>query len=415
MLANLSAPPWVPNCGCWRVVTPPPSATYVPIGNSLWSPWPSLTSMRWHDGKQSISRLSQLGAQVVRAPASGNAATRQPKNEVQAAVSVDAPRGTPMGLEVTEISEPNSRLRLKVLVPPELCKDSYDQVIKELSRKIKVPGFRPGKNVPESVLVDYIGAQKVRASAVESILKRTLPEAMSSVAGRALKESEHILTKFEDLQASFSPASSLSYDVAVDVIPEIIWTSENAYKHLKVVVEVAGDSAQEMADAELRSRHKDLGSLRIVNDRGIETKDVAIVDISARRVNDDGSLGDKILSAEQKGFQLDTEEDGKLLPGLLEELIGLKVEGSRSFDLVFPRTWQQEALRGVTGRFEVELKELFIRVLPELDDSLAEKLVENCTTLSQVKEVLLKKHQKIADDAKNQAVNMAITDELAKV
>lgn len=59
--------------------------------------------------------------------------------------------------------------------------------------------------------------------------------------------------------------------MAVDVIPEIKWTSENAYKHLKVVVEVEEETApQRVADAELRSRHKDLGSLRIVNGRGIE-------------------------------------------------------------------------------------------------------------------------------------------------
>lgn len=34
---------------------------------------------------------------------------------------------------------------------------------------------------------------------------------------------------------------------------------------------------------------------------------------------------------------------------------------------------------------------------------------------NQVKEMLLKKHQKIADDRKKQDVNMAVTDELAKV
>lgn len=40
----------------------------------------------------------------------GNAWTRQQKNQVRAAVAVDPPRVTPMGLEVTEISEPNSRV-----------------------------------------------------------------------------------------------------------------------------------------------------------------------------------------------------------------------------------------------------------------------------------------------------------------
>jgi hypothetical protein len=35
--------------------------------------------------------------------------------------------------------------------------------------------------VPDAVLINYIGPQQIRASAVEAVLKRTLPEAMSSV------------------------------------------------------------------------------------------------------------------------------------------------------------------------------------------------------------------------------------------
>lgn len=50
----------------------------------------------------------------------------------------------------------------------------------------QVPGFRPGKKVPESILISYIGKDSVRKSTVESILKRTLPHAMSSVCSSIL-------------------------------------------------------------------------------------------------------------------------------------------------------------------------------------------------------------------------------------
>lgn len=46
----------------------------------------------------------------------------------------------------------------------------------------QVPGFRPGKQVPESILVNYVGKKNVQKATVESILKRTLPHAMSSVS-----------------------------------------------------------------------------------------------------------------------------------------------------------------------------------------------------------------------------------------
>ena len=50
---------------------------------------------------------------------------------------------------------------------------------------------------------------------------------------------------------------------------------------------------------------------------------------------------------------MDTEEGLNYLPGFVEEILGLKRGETRTFDLVFPETWQVEATRGATGRFVV--------------------------------------------------------------
>ncbi|KAL3686786.1 hypothetical protein R1sor_013095 [Riccia sorocarpa] len=336
------------------------------------------------------------------------------------AVSNDSVRTTPMGLQVVETDKPNSRVLLSVTVPANVCKTAYDEVIKEFSKKVKVPGFRPGKRIPENVLVNYIGVSQVRSSAIEAILKKTLGEALSSVAGRALKESEHITSKFQDLEASFSPDAALSYDVTVDVAPEIEWTSEKAYRNLKVTVELESDSTPEQnANKEFRSRLKDLGSLRVKESGGLEMGDVGIIDISCNRVNPDGTLGDRILSAEQKGkragFQLDTEDGANFLPGFVDALVGINRDETREFKLVFPQTWSQEFLRGIHAQFTGFCKEIFVRRLPEVDDSLAPKLLEGSTSIEQVKTLLLQKHESEAAQAKKQATHFAIAEELAKV
>lgn len=319
-------------------------------------------------------------------------------------------------VEITEVSEPNSRVRLNVKVAPKICKESYDEVLTELSKRTKIPGFRTGKRIPETVLVNFVGKEQVKTTAIEAVLRKTLPQAMSSVAGRALKDSEHIVTKIDELKSTFSPTSVLSYDVVVDVLPDVKWASEDAYRNLKVVVEIDDEaSIERSAEAELKSRHKDLGSLRIVQDRGVHVGDVVILDISAKHINEDGSEGDRILSAEQKGFQVDTEEGISFLPGFVDAIVGLERGETRSFELTFPDTWQQEALRGVKGLFMVECKEHFYRVLPGLDDSIAERLLPGCSTLDQVKDALLQKHRDIYDKAKLRATQMAIIDELSKV
>lgn len=45
----------------------------------------------------------------------------------------------------------------------------------------QIPGFRPGKVVPENVLLNYVGPKHVQDATVEAILRHTLPQALSSV------------------------------------------------------------------------------------------------------------------------------------------------------------------------------------------------------------------------------------------
>lgn len=141
------------------------------------------------------------------------------------------------------------------------------------------------------------------------------------------------MTKFADLAADFVPEKPLRYDVAVDVAPEVKWNLENRYRNLKVTVECEADdaaAAQRAAEAELQSRLKDLGSLKVVIGRDLEMGDVAIVVVSAVRLNEDGTTGDEILSCKQEGFQLDTDEGGSFLPGFVEPLLGIQNGETRS-------------------------------------------------------------------------------------
>nr|AKM76844.1 trigger factor type chaperone family protein [Pelargonium cotyledonis] len=322
----------------------------------------------------------------------------------------------PADITVTETLEPNSRLRLSVQVPQAVCEECYQIVVDEFTRQVKVPGFRPGKKLPPNVLVSYFGKQRLQNAVVESVLKRTLPHAMSAVTSRALQDSVLIRSKFSDLVEMYSSSNNLTYDITVDVAPEIKWNPENGYKNLKIVVELDNDiDALKASQEELRRRHKSLGILRIVTDRGLQIGDVAVVDISAKTIEQDESNVQNIPSAESKDFNFDTEDGDKVLPGFLDSLIGIRGGETRSFPLVFPESWRQEHLRGVHAEFTVECKELFYRDLPELDDSLADKLLPGCTTLEQVEETLLEKCLEVEKTAKEQATDNAILHQLCKM
>ncbi|KAL3636986.1 hypothetical protein CASFOL_019285 [Castilleja foliolosa] len=322
----------------------------------------------------------------------------------------------PADVQVTETPEPNSRVRLSVEVPAVVCDDSYKRVLNEFMKRSKVPGFRPGKNVPENILIGYIGKDTVKKATIESILKRTLPHALSSVSGRALEDSIRISTKFPEMENNYSSMKSLRYEVIVDVEPEVKWVPEEGYKNLKIVVEVDKEiDAQTAAEQELRRRHKALGTLRIVTDRGLEVGDVAVLDVSATTIEQDESAAQKIPSAESKGFQFDTEDENIVLPDFLDSIVRIKRDEMKSFPYVFPDSWKQEELRGVRAKFTVHCKELFYRELPELNDSIADKILAGCSTVEEVKETLLQKFIEVEQTAKEQAADNAILDRLHKM
>ncbi|KAF9588802.1 hypothetical protein IFM89_016123 [Coptis chinensis] len=333
------------------------------------------------------------------------------------AVNTEKVDKLPADIEVTETKEPSSRVRLNVIVPPAVCEDCYKRVLAEFTKQAKVPGFRPGKKVPESILINFVGKQHVRRATIESILKRTLPHAMSSVEGRALKDSVHITTKFSDIDETFSsPEDFLRYDVLVDVEPEVKWTPENGYKNLKITVEIDSAITAEIAcEAEIKRRHKALGSLRIVTDRGLQIGDVAVLDVYTTSVEKDESDTENIPPTESKDFQLDTEEAGNLPPGFLDSIVGIQPGETKSFPLVFPESRKQENLRGAGAQFTVKCKELFYRDLPALDDSLAEKILPGCGALSQLRESVLQRCQEVEHTATDQATDNAILDQLCKM
>nr|CAB3467912.1 unnamed protein product [Digitaria exilis] len=280
----------------------------------------------------------------------------------------------------------------------------------------KVPGFRPGKIIPENLLINYVGPQHVQDATIEAILKHTLPQALSSVEDRALEDSVRILTQFDDMRSSFSLDGVFRYDVAVNVAPEVRWLSEDKYKNLKVVVEIDDAvDAEKAAQKELQRRHKALGLLRIVADRGLQIGDLVVLDIFAETINSDGSKGEKISSAESTGFHLDTEENNNLVPGFLGSLIGIRPGETRSFPIQFPESFEQESLRGVRAQFTVVCKELFYRELPEMDDSLAGRLLPGCKTIDEVRERILERCKEVEKTAIEQATDNAILDQLGKL
>lgn len=280
----------------------------------------------------------------------------------------DAGTGTPAdpkddsGLKVTTSPRPASRMALEVSVPAGRCQASYDAALAKLSRSVKLPGFRKGK-VPRPVLLQQIGPLRIRATALEDLVDSAFRDALQQesleVLGRPSLEEG-----FEAVLERFVPGSDLTFILEVDVEPT---PTLRATTGLKAEAEpVAYDPAR--VDELLEQSRRQLATLVPVEGRAAATGDVAQLNFSGTFTD----TGEAISGGSSDGMEVELEE-GRMIPGFVEGILGMEVGESRTIACTFPESYPQEEAAGRAAEFEITLQELKSRELPPLDDAFAQQ------------------------------------------
>jgi trigger factor len=94
---------------------------------------------------------------------------------------------------VAEILERSGYLvRVRVEVPAEKVEASYQALLKDLARRVRIPGFRPGK-APLKVVEARLGREELMADLKERLVEETYPKAVRElgllpVAARVVEE-----------------------------------------------------------------------------------------------------------------------------------------------------------------------------------------------------------------------------------
>ena len=287
-------------------------------------------------------------------------------------------------LKVSTSSRPGSRLAVEVAVPAERCQASYEEAINRLSRSVNLPGFRKGK-VPRTVLVQQLGALRIRANALETLVDSIWRDALEQETIEALGQPE-LSGGFEELLESFKPGEGLTVTLETDVAPT---PKLKSTKGLKAEAEsVSYDPAR--VDEMLEQSRRQLATVVPVEGRKAEKGDIAVVGFKGT-YSDDGS---EIEGGSADSMDVDLE-NGRMIPGFIEGVIDMKVGETKTVDCQFPDDYPKEDARGRKAAFAIELKDLKTRELPELDDEFAKQASEQ-ETLADLRKDL---EQRLKDDA----------------
>ena len=262
---------------------------------------------------------------------------------------------------------------LHIELPPERFQTEWKEVGSEYRRQANLPGFRKGK-APISVV------EKKYSQDIEQEVTRKL---MDAAVRDAINEQKLKPVQSPDVRdIKLEGDRSLRFTATVVTRPEVVLPE---YKGLEITLEnpVVDDT---QVDGFLDGLRGDLAEFKTAEDRALVMGDFAVLDY-------DGSIDGKTLAesypdlqptyAGRKNFWIRLEED-RPIPGLAAELLGLKPGESRDAVVTYPVEFGEEKLRGYKVIYKVTLHEIKERVLPPLDDALAEKLSPG-STLEQIR------------------------------
>jgi trigger factor len=252
--------------------------------------------------------------------------------------------------DVEELSP--TRVKLTVEVPFDELKPNLDKAYKELSKQVRLKGFRPGK-VPARLIDQYVGRDAVLQEAVNDALPELYGRAVQETDVFALGQPDVEITKLDD-------GDELAFTAEVDVRPKFEMPD---YDGLPVTVDDAVVTPDEVEETlgNLRERFASLTAAG----RPAHNGDFVSIDLSAT------IDGEEIEDARTTGYSYEVGSGGSV-EGLDEALVGLSAGESKTFTskLAGGEHAGEEAEITVTAQ-SVKVKEL-----PDLDDEFAQMASE---------------------------------------
>src|SRR5215204_1778240 len=280
-------------------------------------------------------------------------------------------------METTVTELPDSRVRVDVDVDPKDVEGGIARTARQLGQDMKLPGFRKGK-VPAEMVLQRLGR--------ETVLTRALESSLGDWYERAMVESGVIPVGDPKLDLTDLPGQGepLRFSIEVAVRPK---AELGEYKGLEVGRDEP-EVPEEAVETELDRLREGFARLNPV-DREAKEGDVALIDY-------EGKIGGEPFEGGSARDYLLELGEGRVLPELERGLEGAVPGAKRQVDVTFPDDYPAEEVAGKTAQFDVKVKEVREKELPELNDDFASEASE-FDTLDELREDISGKIREILD------------------
>ena len=295
-------------------------------------------------------------------------------------------------VEMENLSE--VKRKLKIEVPSAEVTQAVDRAYRELGKKAKVKGFRPGK-VPRSILEMYY-RKDIDHDVSETLVRRSLGEALKD------KGLEAINLSWPEPAPPVVAGEDYCFSVEIEVAPEFI--AEDYLALTLAAPEVA------VSDAEVEARLEEIRQANAIlkppaEDRGVKEGDFVVLDYQAH------FAGQPVEGGKSEGTYVEVGS-GKFNPEFETNLLGLKAGAEARFAVALPDDFANPLLAGKVIDFAVNVQEVKEKVVPELDDAFARNLGGNFQTVADLRTAVLEDIIKAKEQERQALLENQVSDRL---
>lgn len=244
---------------------------------------------------------------------------------------------------------------LSIEIEPSVVGQEFAEAYSELGRRVKVPGFRPGK-VPLPVL-----EKRFEREVTDDVVKRLVPRYYE----QAIKDAGLVPVQLPTIEElSISRDAPLSFRAVVEVRPSVALQPYKGIPLTRRRVQVT-DAVLAEALESVRLRQAELVSYD--PEHVIADGDFAVIDFEG--VSD----GQPVPGAGATGYLVHVGAQS-VVPEIEAALIGKRSGDRVEVEVTFPAEYQNARVAGRRVLFRIGIGDVKQRVLPALDDELAKDL-----------------------------------------
>jgi len=234
--------------------------------------------------------------------------------------------------------------KMTVIIPEDIVQGKINERLKTLAREVKIDGFRPGK-VPQNVVKKMYGA-RVREEITGDLIQTNY---FKAVQDNDLRPAG--MPQIESVKAD----EGFQFTATFEVYPEISLEAVDAAAVTKPVAAVGTSDVAAMIE-KLKEQRK----VWVASEQDSQDGDKVTIKFSG--VCD----GENFTDGTVDDFQVEIGSKN-MIPGFEEQVTGLAVGATKTFEITFPEEYGNEKLAGKAAEFEIEVLKIESSALPEIN------------------------------------------------